>query len=57
MFANDLHDGYFLDPTVWEIYADNVIPKCVPSILDVKRNPVAHRGNPYAERILRDGRL
>jgi hypothetical protein len=57
LHAKDIYDGYFIDTRSWDAYADNVIPKCVPSILDVKMDPAAHRGNPYAERILREGRL
>lgn len=28
----DLPDGYLMDNRVWKPYAENVIPKCVPSI-------------------------
>ncbi|MEM2045764.1 MAG: hypothetical protein QXO20_06255 [Candidatus Bathyarchaeia archaeon] len=45
----DLPDGYLLDPRTWESYAPNVIPKCVPSVQDVFRNPGRHKGNPFAK--------
>lgn len=44
----DLPDGYLLDNRRWERYAPNVIPKCVPSLQDVKRNPGKWPGNKFA---------
>ena len=44
----DLPDGYLLDNKTWRSYAPNVIPKCVPSLEDVKRNPRRWKGNKHA---------
>lgn len=44
----DLPDGYLLDNRTWTRYASNIIPKCVPSLQDVKRDPRRWRGNKYA---------
>jgi len=54
--ANSLADGYLLDNRKWCSYAPNVVPKCVPSILDVAKNPRQHRGNPFAKLAL-SGRI
>lgn len=43
----DLPDGYLLDPRTWESYAPNVIPKCVPSLQDVKENPMRWKNNAF----------
>ena len=45
--ARDLPDGYLLDNRKQYSHKTNVIPKCVPSLLDVKENPEVHRDNPY----------
>jgi hypothetical protein len=49
LHAKDIYDGYFIDPTSWDAYADNVVPKCVPSILDVKMDPDRWQNNPYSK--------
>ncbi len=45
--ARDLPDGYLLDNRKRFSYKPNVIPKCVPSLLDVKENPELYRDNQY----------
>jgi hypothetical protein len=49
LHTKDICDGYFIDPRSWDAYADNVIPKCVPSILDVKMDPNKWQKNPYSK--------
>lgn len=44
----ELTDGYLLDNRVWWSRMSNVLPKCVPSLLDVKNNPRKYKDNPYA---------
>lgn len=44
----DLPDGYLLDNRTWQSYAPNVIPKCVPSLQDVKENPKKWRNNVFS---------
>jgi hypothetical protein len=43
----ELPDGYLLDNRIWRSRIPNVVPKCVPSLLDVKNNPQKYKGNPY----------
>lgn len=54
--ANSLTDGYLLDNRKWRSRAPNVVPKCVPSILDVAKNPKQHKGNPFVKLAL-SGRI
>jgi hypothetical protein len=44
----ELPDGYLLDNRIWRSRIPNVVPKCVPSLLDVKRDPRRWKGNKYA---------
>ena len=54
--ANSLTDGYLLDNRKWHSRIQNVVPKCVPSILDIAKNPKQHKGNPFAKLAL-SGRI
>ncbi|RLF12929.1 MAG: hypothetical protein DRJ69_00075, partial [Thermoprotei archaeon] len=47
--ANSLTDGYLLDNRKWRSRAPNVVPKCVPSLLDIARNPKQHEGKPLCQ--------
>lgn len=51
LHAKDIYDGYFVDPRPDDKrdHASNVIPKCVPSILDIKTDPDRWPGNKFAE--------
>ena len=46
-----LPDGYLLDnrDLLRRMNGANVIGKCVPSLLDVKREPVRFKENPYVK--------
>ncbi|MHA1632549.1 MAG: hypothetical protein ACTSXC_07080 [Candidatus Freyarchaeota archaeon] len=43
----ELVDGYLLDNRIWHSRIPNVVPKRVPSLLDVKNNPQRWKRNPY----------
>ncbi|MEM1792669.1 MAG: hypothetical protein QXE92_00315 [Thermofilaceae archaeon] len=45
----DLPDGYLLDNRTWTRYAPNVIPKCVPSLQDIKQDPEKWKNNAYSK--------
>jgi len=45
----ELPDGYLLDNRTWQSRFPNVVPKCMPSLLDVATNPQMYKGNPYIE--------
>lgn len=40
---------YFADPTSWEPYAPNVVPKCTESIQDVRDNPDIFWRSPFSK--------
>jgi len=48
----ELTDGYLLDNRVWHSRIQNVVPKSVPSILDVVKNPQKYKDNPYVKYVV-----
>ena len=46
----DLEQVYFADPSSPQKYAPNVVPKCTPSLADIKDMPKVFANNPYAEK-------
>ena len=48
----ELMDGYLLDNRTWQSKFPNVVPKCVPSLLDVAMNPQRYKGNPYIKYVV-----
>ena len=55
--ANSLVDGYLLDNRKWHSRIPNVVPKCVPSILDILQRPDRWRDNEYARYFAERGRI
>lgn len=45
----DLSDGFFVDTRSRRKYAENVIPRRLPSLYEVKINPHLFKGNPLLE--------
>jgi hypothetical protein len=43
----ELPDGYLLDNRIWHSRIPNVVPKCVPSLLDIKTDRERWRDHPY----------
>lgn len=50
--SENILDCWLADPSRTIAYAPNVIPKCVESIADVKKDPKKFWGNPFAEKFL-----
>ncbi len=51
--ARELYDGYLLDNRQRPCRAPNVVAKCLPSLLDIAKNPRIYKGkNPVADLML-----
>jgi hypothetical protein len=52
VLTRELLDGYLLDNRTWRSMMPNVVPKRVPSLLDVIKEPQKYKDNSYARCIV-----